>query len=63
MGPQDQPDFVNAAVGLLTQQVAARSCSTRCSRSSGAWAGYATSDGGRGVIDLDLVWMVGTDGR
>jgi 2-amino-4-hydroxy-6-hydroxymethyldihydropteridine diphosphokinase len=57
MGPQDQPDFVNAAAGLLTQlspqQLLAvllgieRSMGrNRCER----W--------GPRVIDLDLVWMV-----
>jgi 2-amino-4-hydroxy-6-hydroxymethyldihydropteridine diphosphokinase len=52
MGPLDQPDFVNAAVGLLTQ-LAARELLVGLlgiERSMGRW--------GPRVIDLDLLWMV-----
>jgi 2-amino-4-hydroxy-6-hydroxymethyldihydropteridine diphosphokinase len=59
MGPQDQPDFVNAAVGLLTRRSphdmldALLAVERRMGRIRGQrW--------GPRVIDLDLVWMVGT---
>lgn len=58
MGPQDQPEFINAAVGLLTRksphemleallQIERRMGRIREER----W--------GPRVIDLDLLWMVG----
>ena len=57
LGPQDQPDFVNAAVGLLTQFSARELLSglLGIERSMGRdrherW--------GPRVIDLDLLWMV-----
>lgn len=58
LGPQDQPDFVNAAAGLLTT-LAARALLD-------ALLGVELSMGrrrgerwGPRVIDLDLIWMVG----
>ncbi|MGB6306874.1 MAG: 2-amino-4-hydroxy-6-hydroxymethyldihydropteridine diphosphokinase, partial [Steroidobacteraceae bacterium] len=58
MGPQDQPDFVNAAAGLLSQ-LSAREL-------LGAMLGIEAAMGrnrqerwGPRIIDLDLVWMVG----
>jgi 2-amino-4-hydroxy-6-hydroxymethyldihydropteridine diphosphokinase len=56
LGPQDQPHFVNAAAGLLTQMTARELL--------GALLGIELSMGrdrrerwGPRVIDLDLVWM------
>ena len=57
MGPQDQPDFVNAAAGLLTllspQQLLAVLLDIE--RSMGR---NRRERWGPRVIDLDLVWMV-----
>jgi 2-amino-4-hydroxy-6-hydroxymethyldihydropteridine diphosphokinase len=57
MGPQDQPDFVNAAAGLLTQhspqELLARLLDIE--RSMGR---NRRERWGPRVIDLDLVWMV-----
>jgi 2-amino-4-hydroxy-6-hydroxymethyldihydropteridine diphosphokinase len=57
LGPQDQPDFVNAAAGLLTQlgprQLLAALLDIE--RSMGRNRGERW---GPRVIDLDLVWMV-----
>jgi len=57
LGPQDQPDFVNAAVGLLTQLTARDLL--------GALLGIERTMGrnrqerwGPRVIDLDLLWIV-----
>jgi 2-amino-4-hydroxy-6-hydroxymethyldihydropteridine diphosphokinase len=57
LGPQDQPDFVNAAVGLLTQLTARDLL--------GELLGIERSMGrnrqerwGPRVIDLDLLWLV-----
>ena len=58
MGPQDQPEFVNAAVGLLTRRSphdmldALLSIERRMGR-------IRAERWGPRVIDLDLVWMVG----
>lgn len=58
MGPQDQPDFVNAAVGLVTQ------CAPQ--ELLGALLDIERRMGrrrqerwGPRLIDLDLLWMVG----
>jgi len=58
MGPQDQPDFVNAAAGLLTRQPARELL--------GLLLGIEQTMGrdrkerwGPRIIDLDLVWMPG----
>ena len=59
MGPQDQPDFVNAAAGLLA------ACGVRelmqelldIERSMGR---QRQGHWGPRVIDLDLIWMVGS---
>jgi 2-amino-4-hydroxy-6-hydroxymethyldihydropteridine diphosphokinase len=57
LGPQDQPDYVNAAVGLLTQLTARDLL--------GELLGIERSMGrnrqerwGPRVIDLDLLWLV-----
>jgi 2-amino-4-hydroxy-6-hydroxymethyldihydropteridine diphosphokinase len=58
MGPQDQPDYINAAIGVVTQlepkalldallQIERQMGRVRCEQ----W--------GPRLIDLDLVWMVG----
>ena len=58
MGPQDQPEFVNAAVGLLTRRSphdmldALLAIERRMGR-------IRAERWGPRVIDLDLVWMVG----
>jgi 2-amino-4-hydroxy-6-hydroxymethyldihydropteridine diphosphokinase len=58
MGPQDQPDFINAAAGLLTQQgprellEALLAIERRMGR-------IRTRRWGPRVIDLDLIWMAG----
>jgi 2-amino-4-hydroxy-6-hydroxymethyldihydropteridine diphosphokinase len=57
LGPQDQPDYVNAAAGLLTldtpQELLARLLDIE--RSMGR---KRRERWGPRVIDLDLVWMV-----
>jgi 2-amino-4-hydroxy-6-hydroxymethyldihydropteridine diphosphokinase len=57
MGPQDQPDFVNAAVGLLTQLSSKQLLAAllEIERSMGR---IQRERWGARVIDLDLVWMV-----
>lgn len=59
MGPQDQADFVNAAVGLLTQQGARELLEALLAieRSMGRVRGQRW---GPRLIDLDLIWMVGS---
>ncbi len=58
MGPQDQPDFVNAAAGLLTQMTA-REMLEGLLRTEQAMGRNRQERWGPRVIDLDLVWMVG----
>jgi 2-amino-4-hydroxy-6-hydroxymethyldihydropteridine diphosphokinase len=57
MGPQDQPDFINAAVGLLTQHTPQEMLAglLDIERSMGR---NRRERWGPRVIDLDLVWMV-----
>jgi 2-amino-4-hydroxy-6-hydroxymethyldihydropteridine diphosphokinase len=57
MGPQDQPDFINAAVGFLTQESPQELLGKLLDieRSMGRIRGERW---GPRVIDLDLVWMV-----
>ena len=57
MGPQDQPDFVNAAVGLLTQLEPKDLLSglLGIERSMGR---ERLERWGPRIIDLDLLWMV-----
>jgi 2-amino-4-hydroxy-6-hydroxymethyldihydropteridine diphosphokinase len=56
-GPQDQPDFVNAAAGLLTQDTphALLSKLLEIERNMGR---IRRERWGPRMIDLDLVWMV-----
>jgi 2-amino-4-hydroxy-6-hydroxymethyldihydropteridine diphosphokinase len=57
MGPQDQPDYINAAVGLLTQHSPQKMLAVllEIERSMGR---TRRERWGPRVIDLDLVWMV-----
>jgi 2-amino-4-hydroxy-6-hydroxymethyldihydropteridine diphosphokinase len=58
MGPQDQPDFVNAAAGLLSQ-LTALELLEGLQRIEAAMGRTRQEHWGPRVIDLDLVWMVG----
>jgi 2-amino-4-hydroxy-6-hydroxymethyldihydropteridine diphosphokinase len=58
MGPQDQPDFVNAAAGLLSQ-LTARELLEDLLRIEAAMGRNRQERWGPRIIDLDLVWMVG----
>ena len=57
MGPQDQPQFVNAAAGLLTQ-LTARDLLTALLGIEQSMGRVRRERWGPRVIDLDLVWMV-----
>ena len=57
MGPQDQPQFVNAAAGLLTQ-LSARDLLTALLGIEQSMGRIRRERWGPRVIDLDLVWMV-----
>jgi len=57
MGPQDQPDFVNAAVGLLTQ-LAARELLVGLLGIERSMGRDRQERWGPRVIDLDLLWMI-----
>jgi 2-amino-4-hydroxy-6-hydroxymethyldihydropteridine diphosphokinase len=58
LGPQDQPDFMNAAAGLLTQLPARELLSALLAieRAMGRRRGERW---GPRIIDLDLIWVVG----
>ncbi len=58
MGPQDQPHFVNAAAGLLTQ-LGARELLDGLLRLEAAMGRRRQERWGPRVIDLDLIWMPG----
>src|SRR5258708_19060284 len=58
MGPQDQPYFVNAAAGLLTQ-LTARELLDGLLRIEQAMGRNRQGRWGPRVIDLDLIWMLG----
>ena len=58
MGPQDQPYFVNAAAGLLTQ-LTARALLDGLLRIEQAMGRNRQEHWGPRLIDLDLVWMLG----
>ncbi len=58
MGPQDQPDFVNAVVGLVTRQ-SARALLDALLGIERAMGRERHERWGPRLIDLDLVWMVG----
>jgi 2-amino-4-hydroxy-6-hydroxymethyldihydropteridine diphosphokinase len=58
MGPQDQPNFVNAAAGILSQ-LPARELLTRLLGIETAMGRNRRERWGPRVIDLDLLWMPG----
>jgi 2-amino-4-hydroxy-6-hydroxymethyldihydropteridine diphosphokinase len=58
MGPQDQPDFVNAAAGLLTR-LGARALLDALLAIERAMGRRRQERWGPRIIDLDLVWMHG----
>jgi 2-amino-4-hydroxy-6-hydroxymethyldihydropteridine diphosphokinase len=58
MGPQDQPDFVNAAVGILTR-MPARDLLEALLDIERRMGRERHERWGPRVIDLDLIWMVG----
>ncbi len=57
MGPQDQPHFVNAAVGLLTQD-SPRDFLSKLLEIERSMGRVQRERWGPRVIDLDLLWMV-----
>jgi 2-amino-4-hydroxy-6-hydroxymethyldihydropteridine diphosphokinase len=58
MGPQDQPDYINAAVGVVTQlePKVLLEALLQIERQMGR---VRREQWGPRLIDLDLVWMVG----
>jgi 2-amino-4-hydroxy-6-hydroxymethyldihydropteridine diphosphokinase len=58
MGPQDQPYFVNATAGLLTQ-LTARELLEGLLGIEQAMGRHRQERWGPRVIDLDLIWMLG----
>ncbi len=58
MGPQDQPDYVNAAAGLLTQ-LTARDLLEGLLGLERAMGRNRQERWGPRLIDLDLIWMTG----
>jgi 2-amino-4-hydroxy-6-hydroxymethyldihydropteridine diphosphokinase len=57
MGPKDQPDYVNAAAGLLTQ-LSARDLLTGLLGIERSMGRDRQERWGPRVIDLDLLWMI-----
>ena len=57
MGPKDQPDFVNAAVGFLTTVTPRELLNELLALERGMGRNRQARWGPR-VIDLDLIWMV-----
>jgi len=58
LGPQDQPDFINAAAGLLTR-LPARQLLDALLEIERAMGRHRAERWGPRVIDLDLIWEVG----
>lgn len=58
LGPQEQPDFVNAAVGLVTQ-LTARELLDALIDVERRMGRVRQERWGPRIIDLDLIWMVG----
>jgi len=58
MGPQDQPDFVNAAAGFLTRLTARELLAALLGIEKSMGRNRQERWGPR-VIDLDLLWMAG----
>src|ERR1700736_2830890 len=61
MGPQDQPDFVNAAAGLLTQLTARQLLGCLLGIEAAMGRNRAEQRWGRRVIDLDLLLVLGAE--
>ncbi len=59
MGPQDQPDFVNAVAGVLTQ-LEPKSLLESLLEIERQMGRVRRERWGPRLIDLDLVWMAGT---
>ncbi|MEM9171438.1 MAG: 2-amino-4-hydroxy-6-hydroxymethyldihydropteridine diphosphokinase [Pseudomonadota bacterium] len=59
MGPQDQPDFINAAVGLLTRQSPGALLRTLQGLEAKAGRDRSGERWGPRVLDLDLLFMPG----
>jgi 2-amino-4-hydroxy-6-hydroxymethyldihydropteridine diphosphokinase len=59
MGPQDQPHYVNAAVGLLTQ-LSPRALLDVLLETERDMGRQRQERWGPRIIDLDLVWMIGS---
>jgi 2-amino-4-hydroxy-6-hydroxymethyldihydropteridine diphosphokinase len=59
MGPQDQPDYLNAAVGILTQ-LEPRVLLEALLQIERQMGRVRREPWGPRLIDLDLVWMVGS---
>jgi 2-amino-4-hydroxy-6-hydroxymethyldihydropteridine diphosphokinase len=60
MGPLDQPDFINAAVGLLTQ-LSARDLLAGLLGIERSMGRDRQERWGPRVIDLDLLWMIDSE--
>ncbi len=58
LGPQDQPDFINAAVGLLTA-LGPQELLAELLRLERVMGRDRRERWGPRIIDLDLLWMVG----
>ena len=58
LGPQDQPDFVNAVAGLLTQ-MGARDLLEALLGIERAMGRQRRDRWGPRIVDLDLLWMTG----
>ncbi len=58
MGPQDQPDFINGAAGLLTR-LGARELLDALLAIERAMGRHRQERWGPRIVDLDLVWMHG----
>jgi 2-amino-4-hydroxy-6-hydroxymethyldihydropteridine diphosphokinase len=58
MGPQEQPDFVNAAVGLLSL-LSAREMLDNLLQIERDMGRRRSERWGPRIIDLDLIWMMG----
>jgi 2-amino-4-hydroxy-6-hydroxymethyldihydropteridine diphosphokinase len=57
LGPQDQPEYINAAAGLITQ-LSARELLTALLTIEQSMGRIRRERWGPRLIDLDLVWMV-----
>jgi 2-amino-4-hydroxy-6-hydroxymethyldihydropteridine diphosphokinase len=58
LGPQEQPDFINAAAGLITR-LPPRQLLDSLLEIEGAMGRHRAERWGPRIIDLDLVWQVG----